>query len=425
MEKKKQKLTDCKSLGELLKNKLPSDCFSEILLFLEERQRYGIRRTCKYFQAVFKEYKLLFKNVHCYRDIFGTSKTYWASYFLDVERCDYLNKYIINRKEDVKFRMLTYNVHEFKNLYNVDKKEEIIQVIKKIDADIVILQESSIKQIRSLHELYNYQASVKSESGANLYIVILSKIEIKEYKTIRLSNPLSDRQRFGIHAKGKDIDICGIHLTEGNVGTRKIEVDNLLKYIETKCGENLFILGDFNTIQKEEYNNSELEWITDHFVTGEEIKENTIQKLLVTKKYVTKYMQMKEKNIARNDKIRIQTKKLVDMRKDNWKKYIKLEQSCEDTELKELEELEDDFKVEERKIEIKLKRDSVDWVGNSIEKNRKLQSACLGKIKYTSMYGKKVDHILYNSKKYNCDFCATYYSSASDHLPYFADFKQK
>lgn len=348
-------------------------------------------------------------------------KIYNDHYIEDVKKCTKLNVHITNklylikkfRREKQYYRLLTYNVHEFKNFSGENKKGDIIDNIIAVDADIVLLQESNSQSVEELLNIYQYQYSVQSEQYVVLYIVLLSKFPIIKKSIITLSN-----NRYALYAKieienkNDDIDIYGVHFSTGiSYKEREKEALQLINYINEKNNNNRFILGDFNTIDPSEYTKLELDWIVNHwFKEYEDIDDSTIYNLLLLKSLkvhdIKFYIDNKIKDY-KSDKTIFEIEYEL-----KYTKQIKLKTDIDKNFILKLE------RKHKRQKKMKVNRT------NLINDNSKFKNANVNNIKYTSVFGKKVDHILFNHNIYKNVFSAAYNSTSSDHLPYFADFEK-
>lgn len=251
---------------------------------------------------------------------------YKALYDRDVNHNSKLNPIITSRDDKTSLRLMTWNVHEYKDS-NIGK---IIDTIRTINPDIVALQEATGEV--NIEE-YPYQYAMPSEEGIQLFLVILSKYEItdKKFHQNRINanyrNYISCKVKFG----KKELEFYNLHLNPV-AKFAKSQWNSLEK------SKDAYVLGDMNMINVADYEAAELEWIKDHSPEGYE-----------------------------------------SIRYANNKSH------------------------------------------KSFMERHKLLSVTKG-VKYTSMYGRKVDHIIIPKKVWILNQ-ATFYTTTSDHLPYFMDVK--
>lgn len=183
----------------------------------------------------------------------------------------------IHLKKLDSIRILTYNVHGFRDVLKQDSKDEIFSIIKKIDADIVVLEEFT---------LYGYQALINFEESVKLlktfgykdfmtdtknYNMLASKIELKNPVVEYLGkDPYHMCPRYCMIAEiefnNQKICIVGTHLdVYDNSGETRVKQINIIlkKIIDRKIGDDgkIIIVGDFNCLRADDYTEEEISHI--------------------------------------------------------------------------------------------------------------------------------------------------------------------
>lgn len=180
------------------------------------------------------------------------------------------------------------------NIWNNEDIDNIIKELKRIDADIVCIQELAIKddndiKIRKLKELYSYIYYEKADTFLDGYSqcnAILSKYPLydKSYTYVQKptdnKNDYSKEGRVYVEAKvkinEKELTIGTTHLsyTDKFIETEEKdkEVTNLINCIKK---DNYILTGDFNTNKTSKYikwleeklinNDTSNTWTTKHF----------------------------------------------------------------------------------------------------------------------------------------------------------------
>ncbi len=186
--------------------------------------------------------------------------------------------------ESSNIRIMTYNVHGFKNRQNEKKLDEIINIIVKINPQILIIQEVFVfvkSQTIVQNDLMNilrskgYEYITFSKNGSNLVCSIhnffcreldLGKDDIKKISRNALICSFPDLN---------DLIVIGTHLDVFD-DTGKTRIKQIIKIInELEISENhnksCIISGDLNSLRKTDYN--DLEW--NNLVTTD-LKRNVI-----------------------------------------------------------------------------------------------------------------------------------------------------
>lgn len=263
-----------------------------------------LNKTCNIPSLFLKEYKKYNKDelINFYED--------------DISNCLKLNDQI-RLKDSSSLRIMTYNIHEFKSSRNIKNVKSIIDLIFKIDPDILCLQEYIDNQeaFNKLSEKYKYNVITNSEPYGtvtnNLKICIFSKHEIKYTKFYDLNSGeksnIKDNRRMimcDIVVNLKELTICNLHTCANNTNYQPYnQINNLLEIIindyKTK---NYIICGDFNVINESIYTLDELEIL--------KLNEYNKPKRFITFKQLNKIFNIKK---IPNVKLTVWSGRAVDM----------------------------------------------------------------------------------------------------------------
>lgn len=192
-------------------------------------------------------------------------------------------------------RILTYNVHGFRDVKRQNSLEEILYIIKKIDADIIIIEEFVLHGSKTLIEFDDFLIFLKSIG----YAVFWS--DAKHYNVMGTKLPLQSLQNSYVwylgtdpghncprYAMGADIDIgygsrplrvIGTHLDvydeTGSIRVKQIK--EILRNAESH--QRVIIAGDLNCLRPEDYDETELQHIikADQMRRVQTIKTDAVQ----------------------------------------------------------------------------------------------------------------------------------------------------
>eukprot|EP00633_Aureoumbra_lagunensis_P000613 CAMPEP_0197286526 /NCGR_PEP_ID=MMETSP0890-20130614/1950_1 /TAXON_ID=44058 ORGANISM="Aureoumbra lagunensis, Strain CCMP1510" /NCGR_SAMPLE_ID=MMETSP0890 /ASSEMBLY_ACC=CAM_ASM_000533 /LENGTH=192 /DNA_ID=CAMNT_0042754913 /DNA_START=228 /DNA_END=803 /DNA_ORIENTATION=- len=158
-------------------------------------------------------------------------------------------------------RVMTYNVHEFKDAFHQNRKKEIVDLIGRSDASIVALQEATFNNWSTLDGLkgvFAYSKYVQTETHGSTIIgnVLLSKYRIGETRVIE---PYPNRQIIisEIFFPGDQaVHVAVAHLDNNGYGHRESleQVHELLQDMKTDQDGPSFFLGDFNALYEKDPN---------------------------------------------------------------------------------------------------------------------------------------------------------------------------
>lgn len=152
-------------------------------------------------------------------------------------------------------KIVSYNIHSGTDKDMIPTLFDIIDFLKKSDADIICLQEvnESSKvgfQVSSLKEelnMYSHFGANVANVNTNYGLVTYSKYEIIYKKHVYLSSKKEQRGFLDtiVNINGKLVHIINIHLGLDDV-ERKKQVGEVKKYIEDNKAKTFIIVGDFN-----------------------------------------------------------------------------------------------------------------------------------------------------------------------------------
>lgn len=232
----------------------------------------------------------------------------------------FLNDTKINQKQFIKksnnnLRFLSFNVHMWKNINNKIKYQEMIELIKESNADIVGLQEAMLhdKMISKSYKNdfekigYKYQFVANEKHGIN---ILLSKIEIENIKILKLKqDPVKKLNRYAIFGTinlNQKINIVVTHLDvyDETEETRLNQIKFIVESVEKMNFSNkTIIMGDFNCLRSKDYTENDWKRIRTH-----DLKRNVTSMTLVTdyleqQKYQTFNLDMSVWSMRRVDYI--------------------------------------------------------------------------------------------------------------------------
>lgn len=146
-------------------------------------------------------------------------------------------------------KIITYNIHKGMNIYNENTLIEMIPFLKKINAEIICLQEvlESIhfKILKQLN-INGYFLKTVELNDDNYGIAIYYKKRINYVKSVYLKS--QKEQRGFIHIQlvinNKIINIINTHLGLSEY-IRKLQINEIYNYTK-KLNQRVIICGDFN-----------------------------------------------------------------------------------------------------------------------------------------------------------------------------------
>ena len=162
------------------------------------------------------------------------------------------------RKNGVeKLKIMSYNIHHGKSLLGIYTLDEIVNIIKQSEADIIGLQEVDSNFARSMFkdqlrylgnklDMYNVYGDNVNTFGAKYGNGILSKYPIESYENIRLPSGKEQRGMLSavIYIEGNKLNFLTTHL--GLTSQERLsQIQTISKYLETLSNE-VVLVGDFN-----------------------------------------------------------------------------------------------------------------------------------------------------------------------------------
>lgn len=191
--------------------------------------------------------------------------------------CEMFTKYTTEHKHDFEekqknmIRIMTFNVHLWKNIYNKDSTIEILDLLEKSNADIIFLEEALFfkndfkeKIFKKCNDIgYKYIIAASKQFGINL---LLSKYPIIEHSIIILEKSnIDNHYRYAIKAhisiNNKILKIVGTHLDVCDE-TESVRMRQIKKIVN-QTDDEFLILGDLNSLRKYDYNKEHLKFITE------------------------------------------------------------------------------------------------------------------------------------------------------------------
>lgn len=154
-------------------------------------------------------------------------------------------------------KVMSYNIHHGKDIFGRHSLDEIAQIIKDTDADIIGLQEvdngvarsrfkDQIKYLAeklSMNYIYGHNHNLLGGKYGN---GILSKYPVENYENLYLPSGREQRGLLSasINVDGRQMDFLVTHLGL-NQGERHKQIKSIMKYLETLSNP-VVLLGDFN-----------------------------------------------------------------------------------------------------------------------------------------------------------------------------------
>lgn len=177
------------------------------------------------------------------------------------------SKFEMIQCNDEYHRIAIWNVHLWKDYLNRNNFDEIINVIKNINADVIGLVEAvffkkginKVDFIGKVNEIgYKYIHMCNSIYGIN---IIISKYKMTNVKILSLTkDPVRNQSRYAllgnVNINNKIIPIVCTHLDvyDSTEECRLHQIKDIIK----STGDDYIIIGDFNSLNKSDY--SENEW---------------------------------------------------------------------------------------------------------------------------------------------------------------------
>lgn len=189
---------------------------------------------------------------------------------------DVPSQLVLPKQDKSNIRIMTYNLHGFKDQFKKKNLDAIIEVIGTIDPDVVVFQEIYVykpNETCDQYQLRKYLAPFGllhgsfSLSGIN---AIFSKYQF-ESKEINLGrDPKLHLPRNALVATFPTVDILndlvivGTHLDPfDETGELRIkQMSLILNYLSKQTMQRFIVAGDFNSLRRDDYTESEWDSIT-------------------------------------------------------------------------------------------------------------------------------------------------------------------
>ncbi|SNT14894.1 Metal-dependent hydrolase, endonuclease/exonuclease/phosphatase family [Anaerovirgula multivorans] len=155
-------------------------------------------------------------------------------------------------------KIMSYNIHHGRNLFGRYSLDEIAEVIKNSNADIIGLQEVDNGVVRSRFQdqlkYLSEKLSMEYAYGHNYNVLggmygngVLSKYPIESYENLRLPSGREQRGLLNaiINIEGKQLSFLVTHLGL-NEQERQRQVKAVSNYLDTLTNQ-VILVGDFNT----------------------------------------------------------------------------------------------------------------------------------------------------------------------------------
>jgi len=206
-----------------------------------------------------------------------------ACYIQDCKKLTHENSAIpFHQMNQNTVRFATYNVHFWHGAGHGKSKqgnfENIIKVIKKINADVIVLQEVVLSDkfdtIKLFEKMgYKYWAFCKTVNHGSFGNMLLSKYPIIKSVITKLfdaDKKIKKQQRGFVNMRiqlpnNKAVSVYGTHLDvyDESENTRLAEIQELIEFTKQDKNQNIIVTADFNAVRKQDYQykiNDKLVW---------------------------------------------------------------------------------------------------------------------------------------------------------------------
>lgn len=144
-------------------------------------------------------------------------------------------------------RVISYNILEGMKLDTTAGKSHFVDWVKKIDPDILALQEvTNFTQasLEKLAEQYGHRYAILLIEGEKFPVAITSK-----YPILNVQKVSDNMDRGFITATINGFNIVSVHLTPFDYRKRAQEIDLVLAHLHAQpAKQNWIVMGDFNTL---------------------------------------------------------------------------------------------------------------------------------------------------------------------------------
>jgi endonuclease/exonuclease/phosphatase family metal-dependent hydrolase len=174
-----------------------------------------------------------------------------------VERHRGLNQWIPAKPSNC-LRLLTFNVHYFRDHHGNSNADQVFQTIREIGADLVLLNEMPHTLSRLVYEKYDaimrqmgYSSVVRAfaESFEELGNVLYSKNPFVETFAFPIAGGSRSVAAGSLKIDDNEFLFVGSHLAVGNENHRMQNVQSIWEFLVSlpKTYRNTFLMGDFNS----------------------------------------------------------------------------------------------------------------------------------------------------------------------------------
>lgn len=174
------------------------------------------------------------------------------------EFVDNSHSFTLPAKTDGNLRVISWNVHFFRNHLMVYTYENCLKVLREYKADLLFLQEaytmwpfcpSETQLAKDLNKLGF--GNVVHDLKSGLLVAYRATINVKRVSV----EPLSETRSFIQVAVGDDAAFVNVHLEVSNEKVRLEQIHTILDFLSA---QRVLIMGDLNTLDRTDY--SDKEW---------------------------------------------------------------------------------------------------------------------------------------------------------------------
>ena len=203
--------------------------------------KYLIGTFCSLFTIIYLYFNLYFKYYFQYKNVYKK-----------------LEEIQSNEDNFIYDKIVDYNIHYGCDFYEKNKILEIIDFLKKEEAEIYILQEFPNVKFKNNKDLlfyfkhilnmkYVHKEVIVEVGNIEYCIIILSKKEIEDVKVLKFNKWFMRLNNICLSVKTNKYWISNLHLNSDITGyCQQFQVKELYNYVKN-INEHHIILGDFNT----------------------------------------------------------------------------------------------------------------------------------------------------------------------------------
>lgn len=156
---------------------------------------------------------------------------------------------LLTSSEVFALKVMTFNIWTGKSR----KAEHFIEIIKKADPDIVILNEANDPKVfHQIADQLKYERVLSIHK--KYYVGVLSKFKIESHEFYFLDTLSKSLVEVKVNVPGfdKPLWVFGCHLVALNLKRRNkkraLEIESILPYIEKRMGDHVIFAGDMNEV---------------------------------------------------------------------------------------------------------------------------------------------------------------------------------